>query len=109
MTILYEDPHVICDEDALTINLYYFPLGSKRIPYSTIRSLKEETLGLFTGSGRLWGMGITPEWFHFDLQRPLKPKAIVIEEEGNWIKSVITPNDHDRVLQILREKLSSET
>jgi hypothetical protein len=38
-------------------------------------------------------------------QRPSKTRCIVIDE-GAWIKLAITPDDHDTVVRILREKTS---
>ena len=105
MTILYEDDFIVCDDDAITINWYYFPLGSKRIAYHKIRNIQEESMNFLTGGLRIWGMGLSPHWFHLDPNRPSKNKCIVLDE-GEWIKSVITPKSHDRVMQILREKIS---
>lgn len=105
MTILYQDNFIICDDDALTIDWYYFPFGSKRIPYKSIKNFSEENIGLFTGQGRIWGMGFSPHWFHLDPQRPTKTKCIILDD-GEWIKSVITPDDCERVMQILRDKIA---
>ena len=104
MTILYEDQYIVCDDDGMAIHWYYFPIGSKRIPYNTIRNVKEENMNFFSGAGRIWGMGLTPEWFPLDEKRPWKTKCIIIDE-GIWVKSVITPENHENVLQILREKI----
>lgn len=79
-------------------------MGSKRIPYHSICNVAEQSMNLWTGAGRIWGMGLSPEWFPLDPQRPLKTRCIVITEIDNWVKSVVTPAAHDRVLQILREK-----
>ena len=43
MGIHYEDSHIVCDDDALVIHQYYFPIGSRRIPYRDIRSVKDPT------------------------------------------------------------------
>jgi hypothetical protein len=105
MSILYEDQYIICDDDAITINWYYFPIGSKCLPYAAIRSVREETMGFWTGAGRIWGMGLSPQWFHLDPKRPSKTRCIVIDE-GARIESAITPADPDTVLRILQEKTS---
>lgn len=106
MSILYEDDYIVCDEDALTIHWYYFPIGSKRIPYTSIRHINEESISFWTGAGRIWGMGLSPEWFHLDPKRPSKTRCIVIDD-GNWTKSVITPDNHDVVFRILQEKTTN--
>ncbi len=104
MTVLYEDEYIVCDDDAITIHWYYFPIGSKRIPYNSIHSVQEESVGFWNGAGRVWGMGLSPEWFHLDWKRPSKTKSIIIDD-GNWVKSIITPEEHDIVLQILQQKV----
>ncbi|MDC0745912.1 hypothetical protein [Polyangium mundeleinium] len=103
MTVLYEDPHVVCDDDALTIKRYYFPVGSKRIPYSEIRRVDDTPMGWLTGKLRLWGMGPAPYWFHLDVERPGKERCIVIDR-GGFVKIALTPADHEAVLTLLRER-----
>lgn len=107
MNIIYADQYVICDDESITINWYYFPLGiSKKIFYSQIKNVREEELNLLQGKIRLWGMDLSPYWFHLDFLRPTKNKFIAIDD-GEWIKPAITPENGDRVLQILREKTNS--
>ena len=102
--ILYDDGFVTLDSDALTIHRYYFPLGtSKRIAYSSIKGMQEILIGFWTGKGRLWGSGDLRHWFPLDLRRPQKDKAIILDV-GAWVRPVITPDDPDRVLALLRER-----
>ncbi|MDI1475814.1 hypothetical protein [Polyangium sp. y55x31] len=103
MTVLYEDKHVVCDDDALTIKRYYFPLGSKRIPYDEIRRVDDTSMGWLTGKLRLWGMGPAPYWFHLDMERPGKDRCIVLDR-GGVVKVALTPDDHEAVLSLLRER-----
>ncbi|MEC4891729.1 MAG: hypothetical protein SAL07_00265 [Oscillatoria sp. PMC 1051.18] len=106
MSVLYQDDYIVCDDDGITINFYYFPVGSKRILYSDIISYREDYRNFFPSSGRIWGMGFTPEWFNLDPKRFWKTKYITIEEKNNWVKSVITPDNGEAVIAILREKVS---
>lgn len=103
MPILYEDKHVVCDDDALTIKRYHFPLGSKRIPYADIRRVDDTPMGLLTGKLRIWGMGPAPVWFHLDMDRPGKARCILIDR-GGFMKIALTPDDHETVLALLRER-----
>ena len=104
MSIIYADRYIVCDREGITIHWYYFPLGtSKRIEYSQIKSIEEKELTLFQGKLRLWGMDLSPYWFHLDVSRFQKSKFIAIDE-GEWIKPAITPEDYPRVLEILRER-----
>ena len=101
MSILYEDSYLVCNDNAITIHWYYFPVGSKRIPYSKIKKIQEFPMDFWSGGARIWGMGLSPHWFHLDINRPWKKKCIIIDE-GEWIKSVITPDDPEKVRQILQ-------
>jgi hypothetical protein len=103
--ILYDDGLIELDSDGLTIRRYYFPFGtSKRIPYAQIKDVQERHMGLLTGKGRLWGSGDLRHWASLDLRRPQKEKALILDL-GTWIKPVITPDDPDRVLALLQERI----
>jgi len=104
MAILYQDQYLLCDSDALIIENYYFPVGSKRIPYDKIRQVTLETLDFWNGGGRLWGMGLSPHWFHLDLHRWQKKHCLIVEEVDNWVQSVITPDDPEQVLTLLQNQ-----
>src|SRR5262245_30971445 len=103
MAILYRDKRIVCDDDAITISMYHFPAGSKRIPYNEIRGIQEHKMGPLTGRYRLWGASDPRYWFHLDADRPHKTKAIILDK-GGWIRAVITPDDPDAVLRILEER-----
>lgn len=105
MNIIYEDENLICDNFGITIKWYFFPFGEKKIPYNSIRNVAERSMELFSGQGRIWGMDLSPEWFHLDPKRPFKDKCIVIDI-GEWIKPTITPENHNRVWQILQEQVN---
>lgn len=102
MSILYEDSYLVCDDTALTIKEYYFPFGSRRIPYAQIRRVQELPLKPLEGKFRIWGMGLSPHWYHLDWKRPGKKRAIALDL-GEWIQPVLTPESHDSVLSLLRE------
>jgi hypothetical protein len=101
---LYEDKRIICDDHGITVRQYYFPLGKKRIAYDEIQWFDQLRIGALTGRYRIWGATDPRYWFHLDASRPKKSKAIVIDK-GDWVKAVLTPDDPDRVLQILEEKI----
>ncbi|BAQ61130.1 hypothetical protein GM3708_1536 [Geminocystis sp. NIES-3708] len=105
MTILYEDEYIICDDDALTILYYYFPFGDKRIPYKNIAKIDQQEMTWLSGKTRIWG-GSFEYWLNLDIKRPWKDKLIIIDE-GELTKPVITPDDPEQVYQILVNKTSS--
>jgi len=51
----YVDGTIECASEHLLIHRYYFPLGTKSIRYSSIRSLRRVEIGSFNGQWRLWG------------------------------------------------------
>ncbi|PIQ24049.1 hypothetical protein COW36_05890 [bacterium (Candidatus Blackallbacteria) CG17_big_fil_post_rev_8_21_14_2_50_48_46] len=103
MPILYEDKTVVCDDQALTIKQYFFPVGSRRILYSSIKGIQDKEMNLINGAWRIWGMGLSPHWFHLDTERPQKKRQIVLDL-GELIKVVLTPEEHETVLGILERK-----
>ncbi|AFZ37919.1 hypothetical protein Sta7437_4454 [Stanieria cyanosphaera PCC 7437] len=113
MTILYEDRQIICDEEAITIKDYYAPLGGdKVILYSQINSISEQKLTIWSGLSQIWGSltnvnerNNAPKvyWSSFDPKRLFKNKALVIDD-GELVKSVITPDNQAKVFQILQAK-----
>lgn len=114
MTIFYEDERVICDDEGISIKGYYKPIEDtdKKILYSQINSIKQQKLNLLAGLSQIWGKAndmlrgntdTRPYWSSLDFKRIFKSKAIVIDE-GNFTKSVITPENVDKVFKILRQK-----
>jgi len=104
--VAYDDGLIRCDEHALSIRRYY-PWGTKRIPYTSIKSV--ETLPL-TGlqkvrKWRLWGSGDFVHWWNLDPRRPHKSTALVIDV-GRHLRPTITPNDPTAVTRILREAIN---
>ena len=99
---MYEDGGIVRDEAGLLIRRYY-PWGSKRIAYSSIRSIKR--LPIRVRRWRLWGSGDFRHWWNLDLKRPKKSVAIEIDT-GRWIHPTITPDDVDAVEGVLRERLA---
>jgi hypothetical protein len=53
----YRDRWTSLTESEVAIRAYYFPWGTKRIPYSSIRGVSRVTLGVLSGRGRIWGSG----------------------------------------------------
>jgi hypothetical protein len=98
---LYRDRWITCTDTALVIRGYYFPFGqAKRIPYDTIRDVTSVRMGVLTGRGRIWGTASPRYWAHLDPHRPRKHTALVVDV-GRHVKPFITPDDPDRVRDIL--------
>ncbi|MGO9344051.1 MAG: hypothetical protein ACLP6E_16295, partial [Acidimicrobiales bacterium] len=99
----YDDGRIACTDSGLVIRVYYPWGGSKRIPYDRIQSVqRRRMMGAFSGRGRIWGSGDFKHWFNLDAKRPKKDWALVIDA-GDRILPVITPDDVDKVVAVLRE------
>jgi hypothetical protein len=47
MNALYKDRWIECTADAVLIHGYYFPWGTKRVPYSSILEVRRVPIGTF--------------------------------------------------------------
>ncbi len=70
MAVLYQDRHLVLDDEAITIVGYHSPISSKRIPYREIRGVQERRMGLLTGRLMLWGTPNLRQWLNLDPSRP---------------------------------------
>ena len=58
MTDTYDDGTIVCGPDRLEIHSYYFPFGTKSVPYTQIKGLQRiEIKGVWSGKWRIWGTG----------------------------------------------------
>ena len=101
-TMLYDDGQIACDDTGLLIRRYY-PWGSKRIPYSSIKTVSR--LPIRIRKWRLWGSGDFRHWWNLDPHRPKKNIALDLDI-GHWIHPTITPDDVEAVEGILTKHLT---
>ena len=88
----YSDRWITVDADGISVRWYYFPFGTKRIPFSAIRSVSRANMGVLTGKARVWGTANVGYWASLDPQRPRKQVAFLIDT-GQPIKPFLTPED----------------
>lgn len=101
--VLYDDGRIVCDETGIRIAWYYL-WGAKRIPYNSIRDVKNLPL---TGVNsmrrwRIWGSGDFVHWWNLDPGRTRKSVALALVV-GRTIRPTITPDDPEAVERILRQ------
>ncbi|MGF1540875.1 MAG: hypothetical protein ACFCU5_10570 [Pleurocapsa sp.] len=119
MNILYEDDRVICNDEALIIKDFYYPLEgeNKKILYSEIHNIEIRKINFWSGLSKIWGeasstlqgnTGLKSYWSALDFKRLFKNRAIAIDD-GQLVKSVITPEDVDQVFTILKQKTLQTT
>ena len=106
MNALYKDRWIECTADAVLIRGYYFPWGTKRVPYDSIREVRRVSIGTFTGRGRIWGSTTLQYWASLDPSRPGKKKALILDT-GHGILPFITPDDPDAVAAVISDHSSA--
>ena len=105
-TVLYDDGGLLLDEDGVTIRRYYFPwAGSKRISYRELRDVEARPMGALTGRGRIWGTTVPGYWLPLDLGR--RKQTLVVLDIGRRVRPAVSPDDPDRVLALLRDRMAA--
>jgi hypothetical protein len=104
---LYKDRWIECTDDEIQVRGYYFPWGTKRIPYASIQSLDRFTMTALRGKGRIWGSGDLRHWANLDPQRPRKSVGFFLNL-GRHVIPFLTPDDPDAFEQALGPHLPSK-
>jgi len=102
MSSEYRDRWIECTPEGIRVRGYYFPWGTKHIPYSSIRSVERVDIGPLTGRARIWGTANPRYWASLDPQRRQK-KAALILDLGRFVRPFLTPEDPDAVEAAIRE------
>ena len=90
MTDTYDDGTIVCGPDRLEIHSYYFPVGSKNVPYTQIQGLQRiEIKGIWSGRWRLSGTGNPRYWANLDRKRPKKKVGFVVDL-GHAVSPIVT-------------------
>jgi hypothetical protein len=99
----YVDARVECTAEGVRLRGYYFPWGTKRIAYGSIRAVRRVEMGALTGRARVWGTANPRYWTNFDPTRPTKTIALILDL-GRHVKPFITPDDPGAVEALIRER-----
>lgn len=99
---VYQDRWITCTDDGIRIRGYYFPWGSKRIAYESIRAVRRVPVGAATGKGRIWGTANPRYWASLDPGRPKKQVGLILEL-GKRVQPFLTPDDPDALEAVIRE------
>eukprot|EP01124_Arcella_intermedia_P009985 TRINITY_DN16552_c0_g2_i9.p1 TRINITY_DN16552_c0_g2~~TRINITY_DN16552_c0_g2_i9.p1 ORF type:complete len:158 (-),score=45.82 TRINITY_DN16552_c0_g2_i9:319-792(-) len=108
--LLYKDEFVVLDEDGITIDMYFFPGGSKRIHYHRLERVQtDKEMGLTVFEYKGWGMGLSPIWWALDMARMLGPSiytGIILTVHDDSIKKGFSVRDPTTVLRIIKQKMN---
>jgi len=91
----YRDRWIACTPEAIEVRGYYFPWGTKRIPYGSIRSLRRVEIGAPRGRARIWGTSNPGYWASLDPHRRRKTVGLILDL-GRRVRPFITPDDPRR-------------
>ncbi len=103
MTTLYKDKYIECDEAEMRIRAYYFPWGTTRIPYASIKSISRFEMTALRGKLRIWGSSTLRYWANLDPGRPHKDVGLILDV-GKSVKPLITPDHAETVAQLLTQR-----
>ena len=104
MTETYDDSTIVCGIDRLEIHSYYFPFGTKSVPYTQIKGLQRiEIKGLWSGKWRLWGTDNPRYWANLDRKRPNKRAGFVVDL-GRKVSPIVTPDKPEAFESVLRSR-----
>lgn len=90
----YQDRWIACQEQGISIRGYYFPWGTKHVPYGSIREARRLSMASLRGKGRIWGTANPRYWASFDPGRPTKQEAFTLQL-GRSVQPFVTPDDPD--------------
>ena len=99
---MYQDRWIEATDDGLRVRGYYFPWGTKRIPYRKIKRVDRVTMSAFRGQWRLWGPANPRYWASLDPHRGSKKEGLVLDL-GRFVHPFVTPDDVDAVEAAIRE------
>ena len=99
----YDDGRIVCDASGLRIRMYYFPAGTKVIPYRSIKGVRRFDMTLLRGQWRIWGTANFKYWANLDTKRPSKRAGLLLDV-GKSVSPFITPDDADAVEALIRER-----
>ncbi len=97
----YKDRWIECTDSALLVRGYYFPWGTKRIPYASIKGFDRFTMSARRGKARIWGSGDFRHWANLDPGRPAKSVGFFLDV-GRRVVPFLTPDDPDAFERVLR-------
>jgi hypothetical protein len=99
----YNDGKIECNAEGISIRGYYFPYGTKHIPYSSVKGLRRFEMTALRGQWRIWGTGTLRTWANLDLNRPKKKFGFFLDI-GKYLNPFITPDDPDAAEAVIRER-----
>jgi hypothetical protein len=102
--ILYRDRMITLDQNGVVVSGYYLPFGRHRIPYDSIREVREHPLTRGR-QFRLHGYAWPRYWYHRDARRGERGVGLELRTD-TLLWPVLTPKNVDAVKEIIAEHLN---
>jgi len=99
----YTDPRIRCTDAGIEVRGYYFPWGTKHIPYGAVRRIERVDLSAARGRGRIWGTANPGYWANLDPGRPRKSTGLILDV-GKRVKPFLTPDDPAAMEAVVRRR-----
>jgi hypothetical protein len=99
----YADKWIRCTDTGIAVRAYYFPWGTKHIPYGAVHGMERVDLSAARGRARIWGTANPGYWASLDPGRPRKERALVLDL-GRRVRPFLTPDDPDAFEAVVRER-----
>lgn len=101
----YHDHWISCDDDGIRVRGYYFPWGTKRIGYGSVKGIRRVSMSALHGKARIWGTGNLKYWASLDPKRTSKTVAFILDL-GRQVSPFLTPDDPDAFERVVRAHTS---
>lgn len=98
----YNDAKIECTAAGIRIRGYYFPYGTKDLPYTSVKGMRRFEMTALRGRWRIGGTGTFRYWANLDVHR-LKKKVGFILDRGKSVNPFITPDAPDGAEAVIRE------
>ena len=94
----YSDSLVEVSEKGIQFRNYYFPVGSKSVPFADITSIEGKPSTIRNGKWRLWGTGDFMTWFPRDWKRPRRSRIFFLRLASQKIRIGFTVENVERFI-----------
>jgi hypothetical protein len=91
-------------ESGIQFRHYYFPIGSKSVPFADIMSIESKPNTLLNGKWRLWGTGDFMTWFPRDWKRPQRSSIFFLRLAGQKIRIGFTVENAEQFIRVIESK-----
>ena len=98
----YLDKLVEISHESIRFRNYYFPFGSKLVPFSEVDRVVVETPTLMA-KWRIHGTADFKTWFPRDWRRPSRDRLFVMTLQTGRRRIAFTVEDSDTVIRIFRD------